>query len=56
MRTLASSLVEEVWRQHFVAYEDALATIGKAVALKPDEVTYTASRDHAEARIKGIRN
>jgi hypothetical protein len=26
MRTLASTLVEEVWRQHFVAYEDALAS------------------------------
>src|SRR5690348_2511356 len=26
MRTLASTLVEEVWRQRFVAYEDALAS------------------------------
>ena len=26
MRALASTLVEEVWRQHFVAYEDALAS------------------------------
>src|SRR5262245_22634605 len=26
MRTLASTLVEQVWRQHFVAYEDALAS------------------------------
>jgi uncharacterized caspase-like protein len=38
------------------AYEAALAAIEKAVALKPDEVAYTASRDHAEARIGGIRN
>ena len=26
MSTLASTLVEKVWRQHFVAYEDALAS------------------------------
>ena len=38
------------------AYEAALAAIQKAVALKPDEVAYTASRDHAEARIGGVRN
>lgn len=38
------------------AYEAALAIIEKAVALKPDEVAYTASRDHARARIDGIRN
>lgn len=38
------------------AYEAALAAIEKAVALKPDEVAYTASRDHAEALIGGVRN
>ena len=38
------------------AYEAALATIEKAVALKPDAVAYTASRDHAQARIGGVRN
>jgi hypothetical protein len=38
------------------AYETALATIEKAVAIKPDEVAYTASRDHAQARISGVRN
>ena len=26
MRSLASTLVEEVWKEHFVAYEDALAS------------------------------
>ncbi|HSC13777.1 MAG TPA: hypothetical protein VLI71_01620 [Gammaproteobacteria bacterium] len=25
MKNLAGALVEELWRQHFVAYEDALA-------------------------------
>lgn len=38
------------------AYGAALATIEKAVALKPDEVTYTASKDHAVARLNGVRN
>src|SRR5262245_8749548 len=26
MKTLASTLIEALWRQHFVAYEDALAS------------------------------
>ncbi|QIG49540.1 peptidase C14 [Nordella sp. HKS 07] len=38
------------------AYEAALAMIERAVALKPNEVTYTASRDHALARIGGVRD
>lgn len=38
------------------AYETALATIEGAVTLKPDEITYTASKDHALARIAGLRN
>ncbi|TPM38620.1 caspase family protein [Mesorhizobium sp. B2-3-4] len=38
------------------AYEAALKSIRKAIDLKPDEVLYTASRDHALARIDGVRN
>jgi hypothetical protein len=38
------------------AYEAALAAVEKAVAFKPDEVASTASRDHAEPRIGGVRN
>lgn len=33
------------------AYEAALATIEKAIALKPDEVLYTAGKDHVLARL-----
>lgn len=33
------------------AYEAALATIEKAIALKPKEVLYTASKDHVLARL-----
>lgn len=38
------------------AYEASLKSIGKAIDLKPDEVLYTASRDHALARLDGVRN
>jgi len=41
MKSLASALVEEPWRQHFVAYEDALAAF---YALKHDEWTLEQSR------------
>lgn len=36
------------------AYKAALAAIEKAVAIKPNEVAYTASKDHALARIAGL--
>lgn len=38
------------------SYEAALAEIEKAVALKPDATAFTASKDHALARIAGVRN
>ena len=38
------------------AYKAALAVIEEAVTLKPDEITYTASKEHALARIEGVRN
>lgn len=38
------------------AYEASLKSISGAIDLKPDEVLYTASREHALARIDGVRN
>lgn len=37
-------------------YETALAEIEKAVALQPDKIAFTASKDHVLARIAGLRN
>ncbi|HVJ31303.1 MAG TPA: hypothetical protein VNA66_13400 [Gammaproteobacteria bacterium] len=43
MKTLASTLVEELWRQHFVAYEDALTSF---YALQ-DEVQVTLEQSYS---------
>lgn len=38
------------------AYDTAMATIEKAIALKPNEVLYTASRDHVLARLEIVES
>jgi hypothetical protein len=38
MRTRASTLVEQVWRQHFVAYEDALASFELSFRVDPKSI------------------
>ena len=56
MKTLASTLVEELWRQRFVAYEDALASF---YALK-DETELTLEQSYSITnrlgQLQGLRN
>ncbi len=38
------------------AYQASLESIDRALALKPEETLYTASREHAQARLGGVSN